>query len=650
MRAASLLCCLFLLLEGNALCQTIEGKVINAQSKEPLPYASISLSSKKNIGTVSNQEGKFTIAPSNAGVDTLTVSYIGFKKKKVVIKKGNKSPVTIALLPYENILNEVVIVSEDTLIRLIRHAFENIEKNYPPTGTLIKGFYRETNQLLPEKKFLYFSESVIDFYKPSYQNKQLGPVRILEGGKAEVASRTDFSRTYFYAGPYVPQRFDFVKKREEFINPIHFKKYEYRVEGKSTDGDREVYIIRFIPKSNASFDGKFVLDATTLAYIEAEYKLSPHGLMKENINLSAFNFRNRNFTVKYRLVEGRWNISLVFQDGVGSVHGKNQIRYTNEFVSTSFEPMSTNPIREGEAIPFSGVYTNVENKFSDNFWKKPEVISRTNDLENTVDLLFNRKNVIGKDSVFSGKSNQDSIMLRKEKKSFTQIMSKVSDGVALGLSPVSSIGGFYHVSLQNVFSITRQITNRSAILSGGLELKYFTGKNTGIIFKQQGDFDKNEKFVFSSLGADWRIRITGWKRPLYFNTGINFYHARSFALLGNTASANIFEAGRTSIDSKKINVGIGEIRYGVLPSMQLVYKIGNQFSIYTEIQTSVYSWSKDKVLIQEMSGSLFRRHSATIDLQTKGLLVERDGVASPTGTHLNDRQIFVFFGLRSGIR
>jgi len=61
-----------------ASAQTLKGTLKDAQTGEPLPYVNVGVV-KKNIGTVSDENGKFTLpVPEGHSADTIRVSMIGY--------------------------------------------------------------------------------------------------------------------------------------------------------------------------------------------------------------------------------------------------------------------------------------------------------------------------------------------------------------------------------------------------------------------------------------------------------------------------------------------------------------------------------------------------------------------------------------------
>jgi hypothetical protein len=106
------------LLFQNVLGQYYEynGVVIDSETHSPLAYVNVGIIGK-NIGTVTNSEGEFTIALDTIfNKDTLRISMIGYSTKDFVVanfKRQNESgKIKILLTPKTTILNEVIISSK----------------------------------------------------------------------------------------------------------------------------------------------------------------------------------------------------------------------------------------------------------------------------------------------------------------------------------------------------------------------------------------------------------------------------------------------------------------------------------------------------------------------------------------------------------
>ena len=81
---------------ASGLAQTvIEGKVTDADSGDPIPFASVYfLGTTKGVAT--DFDGFYKII-GDAETDTLVVSYIGYETKKRFMKRAYLKPLTINL-------------------------------------------------------------------------------------------------------------------------------------------------------------------------------------------------------------------------------------------------------------------------------------------------------------------------------------------------------------------------------------------------------------------------------------------------------------------------------------------------------------------------------------------------------------------------
>ena len=119
----------------------VHGKIHDAETKEALPYISVRIQNTTN-GCSSDNNGSFSfMAP--ALKDTLVVSCIGYKEKRIPLNAATKFPLKIALSPDVNILSEVVIKPKkekykkknnpavELARKLIEHREDGSPKNKP---------------------------------------------------------------------------------------------------------------------------------------------------------------------------------------------------------------------------------------------------------------------------------------------------------------------------------------------------------------------------------------------------------------------------------------------------------------------------------------------------------------------------------------
>lgn len=98
---------LLVLATSNAFAQQIKGLVTDSVTHEPLMYISVYYQEKRDMGTITNIDGEYTLdARRNGG--TLVFSSIGYHTKTVKVGYGNQT-VNVQLSPDNVILNEVVV-------------------------------------------------------------------------------------------------------------------------------------------------------------------------------------------------------------------------------------------------------------------------------------------------------------------------------------------------------------------------------------------------------------------------------------------------------------------------------------------------------------------------------------------------------------
>jgi thiol-disulfide isomerase/thioredoxin len=167
----------------SAVPYTVEGKIIDGSSGEPVSFASVALK-EHPFGTSSNADGMFVLRiPSTlheAGF-TLTVSCIGFETFEI---KNPGDSITISLKPSQIELKEILILSKDLRPeKIVRRAFSSIRKNYNTRPFVYRSFYR--HYCKDDTVYGRLIEGAVDIYKrKGYRLQQSKP-----GEKEEVQVR-----------------------------------------------------------------------------------------------------------------------------------------------------------------------------------------------------------------------------------------------------------------------------------------------------------------------------------------------------------------------------------------------------------------------------------------------------------------------------
>ena len=90
---------------------SIEGKVLNSETKQPLSGASITLKNT-SLSINSTTDGSFKISGLKSGTYVLQVSYVGFQTQEIYVATGNA--------PYQIILQRSVFLSDEVIVSATR--------------------------------------------------------------------------------------------------------------------------------------------------------------------------------------------------------------------------------------------------------------------------------------------------------------------------------------------------------------------------------------------------------------------------------------------------------------------------------------------------------------------------------------------------
>lgn len=252
---------------------TVIGEITDAQTKEPLGYANVTIIGKA-IGTTSNGNGGFEFhIPTNYSKDTLAISFIGYKTYKISLSDlKNPTELKVRLEQSTFELGEVVVSDKPyTVYSLLDDVISNYEKNYGTRPYEMDGFYREIRQT--NKKYGYLIEAACRIYKEDYKtpyNVSLEKIRSNASAK-EFSVRTDenFLETILVN--------DYVSNPVMGFFKRYNKKDKYVIEDTTSMDNHFVYVVS---KGNLPYEKETLyINAKDLAILryDIENKYGPDG-------------------------------------------------------------------------------------------------------------------------------------------------------------------------------------------------------------------------------------------------------------------------------------------------------------------------------------------------------------------------------------
>jgi len=250
------------------LCSfTIHAQVVcNSITKKPI--IAVSIVSNKDKGTITNQQGRFTVQFFE-DFKTLTFSHLAYQTKTISRKELTKVD-TLFLKPVVINLTEVVLKTfnaKDTLQKAIRRI--PINYNFKPYNT--QGFYRES--MLEDSIGVEMTEVSFKTYSKTRKDRPIYNAKIIKGRRTN--NYTAF-HLVFYGGI---QQFLLVgDKVRQKIAPFNIKNlsdYKFSYKGSISNAKGKIYLINFRPLKDTIYRyniGKIYMDASTLAILQISIK------------------------------------------------------------------------------------------------------------------------------------------------------------------------------------------------------------------------------------------------------------------------------------------------------------------------------------------------------------------------------------------
>lgn len=178
----------------NLFGQTLTGQVIDFDTNETLPFASIQIG--KDYGVITNDEGSFEINISRfTHNDSLAISFLGYKTKHIAIKDFPNDP--ISLVPDASMLSEVFLINKNlNPIEILEKVNENLSANYAGSNRKHTVFERTRNSSKTQNADLHIKKA--DFVDKKTLNTVNSELNTLSA-QSKGNTSTIFYDSYFEA-------------------------------------------------------------------------------------------------------------------------------------------------------------------------------------------------------------------------------------------------------------------------------------------------------------------------------------------------------------------------------------------------------------------------------------------------------------------
>ncbi len=382
---------------------TIKGKVIDAESRAPLVFATVSVK-ETNVAIVTNIDGEFTLKVGDLSTSkTIEVSYVGYKNKDIPISelKDNGSKNIIALQSAPIPIKEVVVKPLDP-VSIVTKAIENIPKNYESVPNLMTAFYRET--IKKNHTYVSIGEAVVEIFKAPYDNAlRFDGAKIYKGRKGTDVQKMDTVLFKLQGGPISVLDLDLAKNNESVLTKESMLNYDYRLSGVVEIDNKPHYVIDFVQKPSVEtplFMGSLYIEMDSYAITEAEFgfnlsnkeaaqsifiKKKPLG-MKVTPEIATYR-------TKYREQGGKWHFEY------SRAEVKFKVDWNKKLFNTYYTTMSEIAVTDRtdkdvikfagkDKIKYSDVFSDKVTAFTDKaFWGDYNVIEPDQSIESAIRRL-----------------------------------------------------------------------------------------------------------------------------------------------------------------------------------------------------------------------------------------------------------------------
>jgi len=377
---------------------TIEGKVIDSKTKNPMVFVTVSAVGT-NIGTVTNTDGEFTInIDKSLNVKQLSFKYIGYKNKYVNIETLPKNNVVIKMKAHAVPIEEV-IVRPNNPKELVLEILEKIPENYSNKPNKMIAFYRET--VKKKKKYVSISEAVVEIYKAEYNKPTANDlVKLYKGRKSSNVKVQDTIVMKLRGGPKTALLLDIAKNPDILFYKDNINDYKFEINEITTINDKQNYVITFKQIKNPEyplFNGNLYVDVKTLAITAAEFELNLENedaasrlfVRKKPLFMSIIPVTTKYF-VKYKEDNGKYYFAHARGEVTFKCNWKSKVfnsKYTvmTEIAITDKTDQNVVKFTRAEQLKAGIVFEEKVRPFGDeDFWGKYNTIKPEESIENTI--------------------------------------------------------------------------------------------------------------------------------------------------------------------------------------------------------------------------------------------------------------------------
>lgn len=387
----------------------ISGKITDAETSEPLPYATIGIS-HRGRGTVTNFNGDFVLRISEECLDdTLSVSYVGYVNRRITVRSLPGNYMTISMDRDFIPIPEIIIRAQDPLF-IIRKTISSVASNYGTTPALLTGFYREG--VYRRKEPQVYSEAVVQIYKSPYaRSLQNDQIKVLRSRKIENLEVKDTLAVRLKAGLSATLSLDGMRHLFDFLDPESFNAYEYHLRDIVTVDGQTAFVISFKQRewiTEPLMQGDIYINVENYSVVLAEFEMNPLYIDKTSESFISriprqYSMRPEyvRYRSRYRYVDGRYYLAHVRGDLGFLARGKKKLFSSRfniffELAITDHRIDNVTRFDHEELAPVYSIFSRTIDGYDAEFWQDFDFLKPEEDLIEALERLNVRLGEFGR--------------------------------------------------------------------------------------------------------------------------------------------------------------------------------------------------------------------------------------------------------------
>ncbi|MDH5381631.1 MAG: carboxypeptidase-like regulatory domain-containing protein [Cyclobacteriaceae bacterium] len=359
---------------------TITGVVVDAESGDPLIFASIGIRNK-SIGTITNAIGEFDFhIPVENRNSVIEINMLGYESYTVSVNEIILTGINrFELTKSSKFLQEVVISDSLSGGDIFNIAVSRIENNYPMTPFLMDGFYRDIKSVAGTHIALL--EAAVKIYDKEYDEpRQKTRLR-------ERVALIEVRKSLGYDNKFT-SFFDQTNLLEDLLlhNIVRYRQFpedpnflnQLKREETSFYNGRKIFLVTLKESDRI----KLYIDAMTFAFIRIEYQMGPQEGIIDRKNGLESKLHSLQKIIEFKEYSGKMYLSHI--DLLSEIHWihprTKELKFTTELqqqlLINNIWPNTSSKIGTTEKMKRFGLQYQYRN-YNKGFWDNYNVIKET---------------------------------------------------------------------------------------------------------------------------------------------------------------------------------------------------------------------------------------------------------------------------------